>query len=174
MRSARIAVTMAVAGAAVLSAAPAFAASPPGPSMSVSPATAAPGQSIMITATCSSTKPGWSPSASSDAFAAVSLTAVDNTPGMYVGYAQLPSDGRWAAGTTTQVAVSASCADGSKATASVTIRADGGKVPNGGAATGDGASLASVTGGTATGTLAGCAAAGLGFVAWRRRAVRTD
>jgi hypothetical protein len=128
----------------------------------------------MITATCQSTKPGWSPSASSDAFAAVSLSAVQSTPGMYVGYAQLPSDGRWASGSTTQIAVSASCADGSKATAQVTVRADGGRVPNGGAATGDGASLASVTGGTATGTLAAAAAAGLGFVAWRRRAVRQN
>lgn len=183
MRSQRIAVTLAIAGAAVLSAAPAFAddgGGQAGPGLSVSPSVVSPGQSVMITATCPSSKPGWNPQASSDAFggASVTLTAVQNTPGTYRGYAQLPQYGPYSGSASIQASVSASCADGSKVSASVTIQAsgaaDGGRVPHGGAATGDGASLTPTAGGTATGAAAAAAAGGLGFVAWRRRGARQN
>ena len=184
MRSPRIALPLAVAGSVVLFAAPAsHAASPLGPTLTVTPSVVVPGQSIMITATCPTTKPGWNPSANSQAFSSnsVTLTAVASSPGMYVGYAQLPADGRYdGASANAQWSVTASCADGTQVTASFTVKPSGpapnpGPRPDGGAATGDGASLAStVSGGAATGTLAAAAATGLGFVAWRRRGARRN
>lgn len=179
MRSPRIALTLAVAGAAVLSAAPgALAAGSSGPNLTLSPAVATPGQSIMITATCTSTKPGWNPSASSQAWGStsVTLTAVESTPGMFVGYEQLPQDGHYTGGQSWDV--TATCADGSKVTASLTVKVDTAPsnpwVPDGGAATGDGASLVPAGGGAATGALAAGGAGLLGFVAWRRRGARQN
>lgn len=186
MRSPRIALSLALAGAAVgLGAPAALAASPVGPSLTVTPSAVVPGQSIMITATCPTTKPGWNPSASSQAFSStsVTLTAVASNPGMYVGYAQLPASGQYSGGPAdvapnSQWGVSATCADGTQLTASFTIKA--GPVPTpkplptGGAATGDGASIAAVPGGAVPGVLAGTVAAGLGFLAWRRRGARQN